>query len=105
MIEDQKFLADLDKNCAQKKEEYAARVATRNEELLALADTIKILNDDDALEIFKKTALARECPGFCSWPSSGCEKNVFCVTKCRISMMKINKTVESLKLSISLRAN
>merc|ERR1719311_1944159 len=27
----------------------------RSEELLALADTIKILNDDDALELFKKT--------------------------------------------------
>merc|ERR1719191_918343 len=27
----------------------------RSQELLALADTIKILNDDDALELFKKT--------------------------------------------------
>merc|ERR1719161_1793342 len=27
----------------------------RSEELVALADTIKILNDDDALELFKKT--------------------------------------------------
>ena len=27
---------------------------TRTEELLALADTIKMLNDDDALELFKK---------------------------------------------------
>merc|ERR1719316_2278225 len=27
----------------------------RSEELLALADTIKMLNDDDALELFKKT--------------------------------------------------
>jgi septal ring factor EnvC (AmiA/AmiB activator) len=30
-------------------------VKTRNEELLALAETIKLLNDDDALELFKKT--------------------------------------------------
>jgi len=30
-------------------------VKTRSEELAALADTIKILNDDDALELFKKT--------------------------------------------------
>jgi len=30
-------------------------VKTRTEELLALAETIKILNDDDALELFKKT--------------------------------------------------
>jgi len=30
-------------------------VKVRSQELLALADTIKILNDDDALELFKKT--------------------------------------------------
>merc|ERR1719426_310256 len=54
-MEDQKFLADLDKNCAQKEKEWAERQKTRQEELLAIADTIKILNDDDALELFKKT--------------------------------------------------
>merc|ERR1719478_1013031 len=46
---------DLEKNCATKKAEWAEIVNTRNEEMLALADTIKILNDDDALELFKKT--------------------------------------------------
>merc|ERR1719329_874522 len=30
-------------------------IKTRTEELLCLADTIKVLNDDDALELFKKT--------------------------------------------------
>merc|ERR1719387_1249703 len=55
-MEDQKFLADLKKNCATKEEEWAVRQKTRQEELLAIADTIKILNDDDALELFKKTA-------------------------------------------------
>jgi len=30
-------------------------VKTRSEELAALADTIKVLNDDDALDLFKKT--------------------------------------------------
>merc|ERR1719164_44730 len=55
LIEDKKFLADLEKNCGTKEKEWAVVVATRNEELLALADTIKILNDDDALELFKKT--------------------------------------------------
>merc|ERR1719291_1596103 len=52
---DKKFLADLDKNCATKQAEWDERSKTRTEELLALADTIKILNDDDALELFKKT--------------------------------------------------
>jgi len=53
--EDTKFLADLGKNCAAKKKEWEERCKTRSEELLALAETIKILNDDDALELFKKT--------------------------------------------------
>jgi len=52
---DQGFLADLDKNCDSKKKEWEERSATRAQELVALADTIKILNDDDALELFKKT--------------------------------------------------
>jgi chromosome segregation ATPase len=55
LVEDKKFLADLEKNCKTKSDEWAEIVKTRNEELLALADTIKILNDDDALELFKKT--------------------------------------------------
>merc|ERR1719336_89582 len=53
--QDKVFLADLDKNCAKKTAEWEARSKTRTEELLALADTIKILSDDDALELFKKT--------------------------------------------------
>merc|ERR1711871_964572 len=52
---DQKYLADLVKNCGTKKEEWEAICKTRSEELIALQETIKILNDDDALELFKKT--------------------------------------------------
>merc|ERR1719359_986804 len=55
LAEDIKFLADLKKNCAIKEKEWAVICKTRSEELLALTDTIKILNDDDALEMFKKT--------------------------------------------------
>merc|ERR1719409_146410 len=55
LAEDQQFLKDLAKNCELKKKEWAARQKMRAEELLALADTIKMLNDDDALELFKKT--------------------------------------------------
>jgi len=53
--DDKKFLADLDKNCAGKQKLYDENVKMRGQELAALADTIKILNDDDALELFKKT--------------------------------------------------
>jgi len=55
LLEDKKFLADMDKNCATKSAEWDAICKTRSEELVALAETIKVLNDDDALELFKKT--------------------------------------------------
>merc|ERR1712083_951377 len=55
IIADKEFLANLEKNCATKTAEWEVIVKTRTEELVALADTIKILNDDDALELFKKT--------------------------------------------------
>jgi chromosome segregation ATPase len=55
LLEDKKFLAELEKGCATKEKEWAEICKLRQEELLALADTIKILNDDDALELFKKT--------------------------------------------------
>jgi len=55
LLEDQKFLKDMDVNCATKTSEFDANMKIRGEELVALADTIKVLNDDDALELFKKT--------------------------------------------------
>merc|ERR1719456_760600 len=55
LAEDEAFLADMEKNCKTKEDEWAARQKVRADELVAIADTIKILNDDDALELFKKT--------------------------------------------------
>jgi septal ring factor EnvC (AmiA/AmiB activator) len=55
LLADQEFLGGLDKACASKKAEWEERSQTRADELSALADAIKMLNDDDALELFKKT--------------------------------------------------
>jgi len=55
LSEDQKFTLELKKSCATKSQEWEVTQKTRQEELLALAETIKVLNDDDALELFKKT--------------------------------------------------
>jgi septal ring factor EnvC (AmiA/AmiB activator) len=55
LADDEAFLRDLEKNCKTKEDEWAIRCKIRAEELLAIADTIKILNDDDALDLFKKT--------------------------------------------------
>merc|ERR1719410_454410 len=55
LLEDKKFLSELEKDCGTKEEEWNKRCKIRAEELLAIGDTIKILNDDDALDLFKKT--------------------------------------------------
>eukprot|EP00445_Apocalathium_hangoei_P046435 CAMPEP_0204003730 /NCGR_PEP_ID=MMETSP0360-20130528/17886_1 /ASSEMBLY_ACC=CAM_ASM_000342 /TAXON_ID=268821 /ORGANISM="Scrippsiella Hangoei, Strain SHTV-5" /LENGTH=497 /DNA_ID=CAMNT_0050945505 /DNA_START=61 /DNA_END=1550 /DNA_ORIENTATION=- len=55
LIEDQKFLAELESSCSTKTQEWDERQKTRADELVALADTIKVLNDDDALDLFKQT--------------------------------------------------
>jgi len=55
LIADKEFLANLGTNCDKKTEEWNVIVKTRADELVALAETIKVLNDDDALELFKKT--------------------------------------------------
>merc|ERR1740117_887782 len=52
---DEAFLMELKKSCATKGDEFAARVASRAEEVVAVSETIKILNDDDALDLFKQT--------------------------------------------------
>merc|ERR1719336_570885 len=55
LAQDQKFAADLKKNCAKREGIHEKEKQMRATEVVALADTIKILNDDDALELFKKT--------------------------------------------------
>lgn len=55
LADDGTFLADLKKDCALKATEYEERKALRAQETLALSETISVLNDDDALDLFKKT--------------------------------------------------
>merc|ERR1719259_503484 len=52
---DQQMLKELTRSCAKKTAEWEHRSKLRAEELVAIGDTIKVLNDDDALELFKKT--------------------------------------------------
>jgi chromosome segregation ATPase len=55
LMEDTAFLKDMEKTCATKTAEWEEAMKLRTEELAAIAETIKVLNDDDALELFKKT--------------------------------------------------
>jgi regulator of replication initiation timing len=49
----QKFLANLAVTCKDKKAEYEERVTARNDEVAAISEAIAVLNDDDALDVFK----------------------------------------------------
>merc|ERR1719350_1637834 len=52
---DRKFAADVKESCGKRQGIHEKEKQMRAAEVVALADTIKILNDDDALELFKKT--------------------------------------------------
>merc|ERR1719482_2422847 len=54
VAEDIEFKANLAKNCATKQKEWDERCKLRAQEIEAISDTIKLLNSDDALELFKK---------------------------------------------------
>jgi len=54
----EKFLATLAEQCKEKQAEWAARSKVRAEEIEAISQAIGILNDDDALDVFKKAVPA-----------------------------------------------
>merc|ERR1719253_1407636 len=63
----QAFLANLASQCETKKKEWAERSKMRSQEVAAISEAIGILNDDDALDLFKKTmslAQQQESMGF-----------------------------------------
>merc|ERR1719427_528844 len=55
LAEDTQFKANLAKDCKTKEVDQNQRIKTRAEEIQAISETIKILNDDDALDLFNKT--------------------------------------------------
>jgi len=55
LADDTSYLAELKKSCAEQTKLFDIIKKTRAEELAAIGATIKILNDDDALDLFKKT--------------------------------------------------
>jgi len=55
LAEDKKFRATLASSCSTKQQEWDSRSKSRSEEIAAISETIEILNDDSALDLFKKT--------------------------------------------------
>merc|ERR1719191_1781663 len=56
LADTEKFLAQLASECATKEKEWAVRQKLRAEEVEAISQAVSILNDDDALDVFKKAA-------------------------------------------------
>merc|ERR1719487_1246306 len=62
-----KYAEQLAAQCAEKEKEWALRQKMRAEEISAISEAIGILNDDDALDVFKKavpSALVQDQVGF-----------------------------------------
>eukprot|EP00397_Hematodinium_sp_SG-2012_P024150 GEMP01025142.1.p1 GENE.GEMP01025142.1~~GEMP01025142.1.p1 ORF type:complete len:696 (+),score=184.40 GEMP01025142.1:109-2196(+) len=55
LSQDEQFQVNLRRTCEQKEHDFTERNKVRSEESKAIAETITILNDDDALDLFKKT--------------------------------------------------
>jgi len=53
LTETQKFLNQLATECATKEQEFAERNSVRAEEVKAISEAVSVLNDDDALDVFK----------------------------------------------------
>merc|ERR1719272_1208656 len=73
LADTQKFVQQLEQECATKEQEFAARQKLRAEEVSAISQAIGILNDDDALDVFKKaaaSALVQDGVGFLQQSSS-----------------------------------
>merc|ERR1719506_1175674 len=67
LTDTQKFINQLESECATKEKEWAVRQKMRAEEISAISEAIGILNDDDALDVFKKavpSALLQNQVGF-----------------------------------------
>jgi len=54
LADTQKYIASLKISCEEQQKAWTARQAARAEEVSAISEAISVLNDDDALDVFKK---------------------------------------------------
>merc|ERR1719160_1550267 len=73
----EKLLVQLSTECKTKETEWGEKCKVRAEEVKAISEAISILNDDDALDVFKKarpSALMQEQLGFLQKSNSPASK-------------------------------
>jgi len=102
VAETQKFLADLGKQCAEKKAAWGERQTMRAQEIDAISQAVKILNDDDALDLFKKTvpSFTQEGMGFLQKSSKSSV-----ALRAKMMMVSLAQTSRSHQTQMSLIAS
>jgi hypothetical protein len=101
LSETEKFITQLETECATKEKEFAERSKVRAEEVKAISEAISILNDDDALDVFKKarpSALVQEELGFLQKSNSPATK----AKKAQAILAAAAKKADSPQLSLLL---
>jgi len=97
----EKLLSQLATECKTKEGEFAERCKVRAEEVKAISEAVSILNDDDALDVFKKarpSALMQEQLGFLQKSNSGASQ----AKKAQALLADIAKKVKSTQLNLLL---
>merc|ERR1719454_1548132 len=92
VAETEAFLADLGKQCAAKKASWGERQAMRAQEVDAISQAIKILNDDDALDLFKKTSPSFTQTGMGFLQKSSKSSNVLRAKGMLVSLAQVSRS-------------
>jgi len=92
VAETEAFLADLGKQCAAKKAAWGERQAMRAQEVDAISQAIKILNDDDALDLFKKTSPSFSQTGMGFLQKSAKSSNVLRAKGMLVSLAQVSRS-------------
>jgi len=108
----EKFAAQFETECATKEKEMAERAKIRAEEVKAISEAISILNDDDALDVFKKarpSALVQEELGFLQKSSNFASKAkkaqaILAVAAARAHSTQLNVLLFTLNSKLKLSA-
>jgi hypothetical protein len=95
VAETEKFLGDLGAQCAAKKAEWSERQTMRAEEVAAISEAIGILNDDDSLDLFKKTALVQKNDGIRLLQGKSHKSNVRRARHILVSLAQTGRSHES----------
>jgi len=104
LSENEAFLANLSAQCAQKKTEWEERCKIRTQEIAAVSEAIKVLNDDDALDLFKKTLSLEQGPSTYGFMQRNTRSSVAARVVQMLGAVKSSKQTELGLVTYALKA-